>query len=61
MLDIIAHPIGPPYPLSIRQHPDKMMAGDIHPLPQVEPMGSEALDAGVEMELVALVLFGIID
>jgi hypothetical protein len=38
-----------------------MMAGDIHPLPEVEAMGVEALDAGVEVELLAVVLLSMVD
>jgi hypothetical protein len=37
-----------------------MMAGDIHPLLQVEPVGVEALDARIEITLLAVMLLSVV-
>ena len=49
-----------PVDLGIQFH-GEVMAGDVHALAKVEPVGSEEGDAGVEMELIAFFGSGMID
>lgn len=48
-------------PFQCSQLHSEVMAGDVHPLVKVETMRPEALHTGIEVKLVAAVLFCLLD